>query len=52
MLPLRTTYVEALLLIRQSVHLMSQIKLVSLASHPRYDVPSTLNLNRGPCCQF
>jgi len=30
---------------------MSQIKLVSLASHPTYDALSTLNLNRDPCWQ-
>ena len=47
-LSIRTTYVVTFLLIWQSIHLMSQIKLVSLASHPTYDVPSTLGLNRGP----
>jgi len=31
---------------------MSQLKLVSLASHSHYDVPSTLDLNRGPCWQI
>jgi len=42
------TYVVAFLLIRQYVPLMYQIKLVSLASHPTYDVPSTLDLNHDP----